>query len=314
MVDYKTPEKVQVTKYMLNMEEKLKTEGLTENTAVNYVKRLSILNGGKFTSIKFIRDVDTIMEKLKSYAPSSQESYVSMIVSILNKYQTKSNDKARHQYTEILKDPSKYFVKRERNVKTPNQEKSWVSKEEMDKMINDVNERGQKAARKRKNVTTKDYDAIVDYFIISLYTLIPPRRCCDYATMKINNKDGNSYDTDTNEFVFRKYKTVGAYGEQRIPLKDYPEMDKVMSIYMNKRVDNDEDYLITKHDGSYLKQNNSMTRRLNRIFGNRKISATALRNMYVKDKYKDMNDEAIKDAAAMAHSIGIQQTSYIKKE
>ena len=112
-----------------------------------------LLNGGKFTNIKFLRETENIMEKLKDYAPSSQESYVGMIVSILNKYQTKSNDKARLHYVGILKDPSKYFVKRERNVMTPNQKANWLDKDDMMKMIDEVEQKGMKASRKRKNIT-----------------------------------------------------------------------------------------------------------------------------------------------------------------
>ena len=171
-----------------------------------------------------------------------------------------------------------------------------------------------KASRKRKNITTKDYDDIVNYFIISLYTKIPPRRNKDYYSMKINSDEGNTYMTDTNEFIYRDYKTSGKYGEQKISLKEYPEMDKVMKVYMNKRVENDEGYLITKHDGGYLKQTNDMTRRLNKIFGGKKISSTALRNLYVKDKYNDVNKEMADDAMKMGHTIHQQQTSYVKKD
>lgn len=302
------------TKFMLQMEEKLKTEGLSETTATDYVRRLMRINKGKFTNIKFLRDVDSIMENISNLSPSSQESYIAMIISIMNKYQAKANDKARLQYVSILKDPSKYFVKRERNVLTPNQEKNWLEKDEMKKMIEEVENKGIKASRKRKNITTKDYDDIVNYFIISLYTKIPPRRNKDYYSMKINSDEGNTYMTDTNEFIYRDYKTSGKYGEQKISLKEYPEMDKVMKVYMNKRVENDEGYLITKHDGGYLKQTNDMTRRLNKIFGGKKISSTALRNLYVKDKYNDVNKEMVDDAMKMGHSIGTQQTRYIKKD
>jgi hypothetical protein len=67
-----------MSKFMLQMEEKFKSEGLTETTATQYVKRLMLLNGGKFTNIKFLRETENIMEKLKDYAPSSQESYVEL--------------------------------------------------------------------------------------------------------------------------------------------------------------------------------------------------------------------------------------------
>jgi len=302
-----------MSKFMLQMEEKLKTEGLTENTATDYVRRLMRINKGKFTNIKFLRDVDSIMENISNLAPSSQESYVGMIISIMKKYQTKANDKARLQYVSILKDPTKYFVKRERNVLTPNQEKNWLEKDDMMKLIEGVENKGIKASRKRKNITTKDYDDIVNYFIISLYTKIPPRRNKDYYTMKINSDEGNTYMTDTNEFIYRDYKTSGKYGEQKISLNEYPEFNKVMKVYMNKRVENDEGYLITKHDGGYLKQTNDMTRRLNKIFGGKKISSTALRNLYVKDKYSDINKEMADDAMKMGHSVSAQQGQKIKK-
>ena len=68
-----------MSKYMLQMEEKLKTEGLTENTATNYVKRLMGLNGGKFTNLKFLRDTENVMDKISNLAPSSQESYVCLL-------------------------------------------------------------------------------------------------------------------------------------------------------------------------------------------------------------------------------------------
>ena len=302
------------SKYMLQMEEKLKTEGLTENTATNYVKRLMGLNGGKFTNLKFLRDTENVMDKISNLAPSSQESYVAMFISILNKYQSKTNDKARLEYVNILKDPSKYFVKRERGKLTPNQKANWVEKDDMMKMIGEVEQKGIKASRKRKNITTKDYDDIVNYFIVSLYTKIPPRRNKDYSTMKINSDEGNTYMTDTNEFIYRDYKTSGNYGEQKISLNEYPEMNKVMKVYMNKRVENDDGYLITKHDGGYMKFSNDMTRRLNKIFGGKKISSTALRNMYVKDKYKDVNKEMVDDATKMGHSVSAQQNQYIKVE
>ncbi len=302
------------TKYMIQMEEKLKTEGLTETTATSYVKRLKNLNGGKFTNIKFLRDVESIMDKLKDYAPSSQESYVGMIISVMNKYQTKTNDKARLQYVSILKEPSKYFTKRERNVMTPSQKANWLEKDDMMKLIEGVEEKGIKASRKRKNITTKDYDDIVNYFIVSLYTKLPPRRNKDYSIMKINSDEGNTYMTDTNEFIFRDYKTSNTYGEQKISLNNYPEMNKVMKVYMNKRVENDDGFLITRHNGSNFRQINDMTRRLNKIFGGKKISSTALRNMYVKDKYKDVNKQMKEDAEIMGHSIGQQQTSYMKTD
>jgi hypothetical protein len=49
---------------------------------------------------------------------------------------------------------------------------------------------------------------------------------------------------------------------------------------------------------------------LNKAFG-KKIGASALRHIYLSDKYGDSVEEKKKDAAAMAHSLS-EQNEYIK--
>jgi len=302
-----------ISKFMENMEKKLISEGLKPVTVEIYIKRLMKLNGGKFNNLKFIRDVDVIMNKMNDLQSNTKESYTGMIISVLKKYPIKANDKARKEYEDIMKDPSKYFDRKERGVKTEAQEKNWLSKERMDEYIAEAENKGKKSSRKRVNITTNDYNDVMDWTIVSLYTKMPPRRNKDYSEMKINSDTGNSYDTDTNELVFRNYKTEGKFGEQRFSLSKYPEMNKVMKIWMNKRSNNEEGYLLSSHDGSYsFKSSNSMTRRLNKIFGGHKVSSTALRSMYLSDKYKDTNLDMKEDAEFMSHTVGIQQTVYVK--
>jgi hypothetical protein len=63
-------------------------------------------------------------------------------------------------------------------------------------------------------------------------------------------------------------------------------------------------------DGHPLVQTNSITKLLNRTFG-KKISSSALRHIFLSDKYKDVAKDMKEDAEAMAHSVG-QQKEYIK--
>jgi len=295
------------------MEKKLISEGLKPNTVEVYIKRLIRLNAGKFNNLKFIRDVHVIMNRMKDLKSNTKESYIGMIISILKKYPMKANDKARHQYESILNDPSDYFERLDKGTKTEAQEKNWITKEEVDKFAKEAEEKGKKAARKRKNMTTEEYNDIMDWTIVSLYTKMPPRRNKDYSEMKINSDTGNSYDTDTNELVFRDYKTDRKYGEQRFSLSKYPEMNKVMKTWINKRTDNENNYLLSNHDGSYsFKSSNSMTRRLNKIFGGHKVSSTALRSIYLSDKYKDSNVDMKEDSEFMSHTVATQQEIYVK--
>jgi len=304
-----------MSKFMITMEQKLIKEGLTESTAIQYVKRLMRLNRLKpFTNLMFIRKPRDIMVYMKdeSFSASSMESYLGMIISVLKKLPSKQNDKARKEYEQILDKPDEYFTKRDRSVKTENQEKGWIDKDTFDKYVEETKEKGLTASRK-KNFITRDYNDLLNYFILSLYTLLPPRRNRDFQLMKINADEGNSYDTEKQEFIFRDYKTFSTYGEQRLEIREYPEFLKVMKLYMKRRP-KENDYLIVEHDGTEFKHNNSMTRRLNKIFGGNKVGTTAIRSMYLTTKYGDLNSEMKKDSVNMGHSIHQQQTAYVKAD
>ena len=306
-----------MSKFMSKLENILMSEGLTENTASQYVKRIMLLNNGKkFTSIAFLRKPKDIMEYMKDdrkLSASSMESYLGMIISVLKKVPSKMNDKARKQYEEIMEKPDEYFTKREKGTKTENQKKGWVDKKTFEKYVDEAREKGLTASRKTKNFTTKDYNDILEYFLISIYTLLPPRRNKEIQLMKINADEGNRFDTKTKEFIFTDYKTSGKYGEQRLDLNEYPEFLKVLKIYMKRRP-NENDYLLVFHDGKHFTQSNTITRLLNKIFGGNKVGSTAIRSMYLTSKYGgDLNDQMKKDSSAMAHSIQTQQTQYVKK-
>jgi len=223
------------------------------------------------------------------------------------------NDKARKEFEDILENPNDYFVKRDRSVKTENQKKGWIEKDDFDKYVNEANEKGLVASRKKKNFTTNDYNDILNYFVVSLYTLLPPRRNKDYQIMKVNTEEGNRLDTKTMEMIFTDYKTSSTYGEQKMDLKQYPDFVKVLKLYLKRKPESE--YLLVNHEGQNFKQNNSMTRLLNKIFGGNKVSSTAIRSMYLSTKYGgEQNKEMKKDSELMGHSIQQQQTAYIKTD
>jgi len=305
-----------MSKFMSKLENTLMGEGLTENTASQYVRRVMLLNSGKkFTSIAFLRKPKDIMEYMrdeKKLSATSIESYLGMIISILGKMPSKMNDKARKEYEAILNEPNDYFKKRERGEKTENQKKGWVDKETFEKYVEEAREKGLTASRKKQNFTTKDYNAVLEYFLISLYTLLPPRRNKDYQLMKVDTEEGNRLDTKTKQFIFTDYKTSGKYGEQKIDLNEYPEFLKVLKIYMKRRPNESNDLLVF-HDGKGFIQSNTITRLLNKIFGGNKVGSTAIRSMYLTSKYGgEQNEEMKDDAKKMGHSIQTQQTNYVK--
>jgi hypothetical protein len=304
------------TAQMLKVEDILKKSGLTENTAVQYVKRLVRLNKRKpFKSLAFVKKTEKIMEYMKNevFSPSSTESYVAMIISVLKKMPTKSNDKAREQYEKILENPSGYYEKKDKSVKTEKQKNNWIEKEYIDTKINQLKSKTVSLNRK-KNITQIEWNYLLDYFVVSLYTLLQPRRNIDYIDMIINedNEKSNIIDTTKREMTFRNYKTVKTYGEQTISYADNKEFIKVLNLYLKHRPKNNNNLLV-KYDGVPLYTSNQITRILNRIF-ERNVSSSMLRHIYLTDKYKDVSDEMVDDANKMGHSISTQQTMYVKND
>jgi integrase len=163
-------------------------------------------------------------------------------------------------------------------------------------------------------ITAKEHEYLLAWILICLYTRIPPRRNQDYVYMQVvdelpvdESADANYYVTSTKEFVFNKYKTKKHYGQQVLEVPD--ELVADLELYMKWRPERSE-RLLVHHDGSVIHAVNGITRILNRAFGKR-IGATALRHIYLSDKYANVVQERQADAAAMAHSVDVQAT-YIK--
>ena len=300
---------------MLKVEDKLKKTGLTENTAVQYVKRLVRLNEKKpFKSLTFVRKVDKIMKYMndENFSASSKESYVAMIISILNRMPTKANKVAKEKYEKILNDPSEYFEKKDRTIKTQKQKDNWIEKEEVDKVVEETKSKVDSLFNMKK-VNEKQYNHILDYFVLSLYTLLPPRRNTDYLKMDLDDDKPfgwNSIITKKREMIFKRYKTSKTFGEQTISYEDNVPFIKILNLYLKHRPKGSPE-LLKKYDGTPFNQSNQITRILNRLFG-KAIGSSMLRHIYLTDKYKDINEDMIKDSHDMAHSIDTQQKQYVK--
>ena len=70
-----------------------------------------------------------------------------------------------------------------------------------------------KIAKKIK--TKEDFNNLLNYVVLSLYTLHKPRRNIDYTSMKISNDTSNDelnyLDMKRQIFIFNNYKTKGTY-------------------------------------------------------------------------------------------------------
>jgi hypothetical protein len=147
----------------------------------------------------------------------------------------------------------------------------------------------------------------VEYVLLSLYTMTPPRRSLDYL-MSVGKpqEDGNWYD-GTN-FYFNSYKTKKTYNTQVVPVPT--ELKEVIDNYLEARPFKSTDLLIKKSGIPFKTRDIQMT--LNKIL-KKKISSTMLRSIFLSSKYGKVMEEMKHDTEAMATSTSVAQTNYIKK-
>ena len=306
-----------ITEFMMNLHRQLMEQrGVTESTASQILRSLVSLNGGKpFKNMAWSRKEDDIFARLNDYAESTQKTMVSNLVSALALFKEKPTYKKVHsRWYNVMMDKVKDGKDKDTSKKSEREEKNWLSwdvvKGHLDRLKSEVDE-----FKGKKELTAGQWDTLLSLMVLSLYTEFQPRRNQDYQDMDVIKKstgkespERNYIAVDQGKFIFNKYKTSKKHGQQTF---DVPEsLMSIVRLYLKfhprwsakgKKV---EVPFLVRHDGTPLTAVNAITRILNKIFGKR-IGATALRHIYLSDKYdiKEMKD----DAEKMAQSTGTQQ-------
>lgn len=312
-----------INDFMINLHKTIIDNGNEQTSATLYIKNLYSLNHNKpFTSLAFLKKTDNILSILSKYALSTQRGIIGSILGVI-KYFTNKNGykKLQDKYTDILKQLND--DKPDANTKSEKENNNWITWEEVqdvkDELFNKIKDLG-------KKISVKQYNNVLQFFLLSLYTDIPPRRNKDYLEMfivkKYNDKMNNDFNylsIDDNRLVFNSYKTSKTYGQQIINYDDNEELKKAISIYLKyhplikgKFSKSKTIPLLVSFSGSPLNQINSITRILNKVF-NKKIGSSMLRHIYLTGKYGEDLKEKNDDAEAMGHSINTQK-EYIKTD
>jgi len=318
----------EINDYMFSLIETLKSKGVAENTARNYVRNLYTLNNKKpFNSLAFLRHKNQILTALSPYADSTKRTFLASICSVLDTVKTKRGyGKLLRDYQQILADLKKEDEEKPKNVRNEKQEANWISWEEIQKIKNDLGDKVKDLA-KRRQATTTERNRLLEFFLLSLFTEIPPRRNQDYQLCYVVKKyrdgdkgmpkDRNYLSLDDNEFIFHRYKTAKKYGTQKVSFADNEPLKHAVKLYLKHHPLKPARYgkntmypLLVKPDGSPFSSVNGITRLLHKIF-KKKVRSSMLRHIYLTSKYGDKLDEMKEDSEKMAHSLG-QQRDYIK--
>ena len=312
--------KMESSDFMIALKKKfLEEKKVAETTANAYLKTLWMLNGKKpFKNLNFLKKTDEITDRISKYAESTSRALYATALSALSlykstfaKYYTFYLDKVKTKSTEFRQQEAKH-------EKSEKQKENWL---EWSEVLKARDELKANIDNLKKKIDNAEYDKLLQYVILALYTEIPPRRNKDYLDLYIVKKfkegdDTKNYlDLTAKKLIFYTYKTSKKYGKQEVDVPD--SLMTIVNLYLKyhpiwKTASNRKDpvkFLVT-FDGTPISTVNFITRTLNKIF-KKKVSSSMLRHIYLSDRFKDDTNERQKVAVEMGHSIG-QQSDYIK--
>jgi integrase len=251
----------------------------------------------------FCNNADKVIDFLEDKPPSRRKTIMAGLVVFCD------DEDATKKYRSIMMDDDK----KNKNIiiqqeMTDKQKENWVSQDELKKIYNQLEKEARPLFTKEK-LTAKEYQHLQNYVILSIYTIIEPRRLMDYTEMKLKNFDrekDNFYEK--GRFVYNVYKSAKHFGTQEyfLPSK--------LSLIVKKWIKvNDGEYLLNDINGNKLAVS-QLQQRLNKILG-RQASVNILRHSFLTEKYKDVPElvDMKQTATAMAHSLPTA-LEYVKKK
>jgi integrase len=258
---------------------------------------------------------------IDTYAPSTQGNQYAVLVAALSPHAKKAAyKKAFEHWRSKMVDYKAAKDGEPAHAKTEKEGEAWLSWDEVEERKDSL-KKDVAAFATAKHITAHQFDTLLQYVVLSLYSDLPPRRNQDFLDMYVVKKwsedmpaDRNYYDMATHQFIFNKYKTAKTYGQQTVEVPNTEEapLQRTLAtlIKFHPLGKQKEFKLLVKADGSNLNTVNAITRLLNRIFG-KKIGSSMLRHLFLSSKYGEVNKEMEADAAAMGHSTS-EQKDYIK--
>jgi hypothetical protein len=258
---------------------------MSDSSKKLYLHNLKKLNDGKeLKDFNFLKKTDEVMKKM----PTNRNTCRSYIIACVNACKgRKGFKKALEFYTKLMDQINSEL--KDASAKTERYLENELSWEEIldarDKLPRDS----------------------IEYVVMCLYTMSAPRRNLDYI-MKIGKPQENSNWYDGVNFYFGNYKTKGTYHTQVVPVLD--DLKEVLNSYLENRPFRSNDLLIKKSGKPFTSKDIQLL--INKVLG-KKIGCTLLRSIFLTSKYGKIMEEMKEDTDAMATSIDVARSNYIKK-
>ena len=299
---------------------KTKNKSVRDITIKTYVTRIKVLD--KLLEIDNVEeylkymDFSTVIKVLenKYKSLSSITTSIASILILLQALGVNVDDNSIIQYRDYLsKTQDKKNIEKKEQLNTVgvlkiDNEKIKNLKKDFEKNIKKIN--------LKKELTFSQQDYIQNYVIYSLYTLQPPVRN-DYGNMKVITEYKDNLDSNFNyilknkdntfEFIFKNYKTVSLYNENRFTANK--KLEATLQKYINYCGDGMFLFVNTKCE-PYSKS--SMSKKVVDIFG---AGITELRKFYLSNQFQllfKINKEIDQTAKIMGNSRAIIISNYLQ--
>jgi len=251
--------------------------------------------------------IKSILDHLKDMDKRKRKTILASLIVVLGDKDKKVVETLRGH---MMKDIRATEEEDKNQEMTHKEKENWISWNEVEKVYDNLKKEVTPLLRMDK-LTKRQFTRLQDFVLLSMLTMIPPRRSLDMCELKIRNgdKDNNYVDFKKSKIHWNVYKTAKKYNEQ---VSDIPK--DLMTILKNWLKKNPNDYMFVANDLKTKLSPPQITNRLNSIFG-KHISVNMLRKIFITDNVLQ-NVPALKKleetAAQMGHTLETAMQKYKK--
>jgi len=284
---------------------------ISDGSKKTYTSKLKKLNGNKIpTDLNFLKDTKSILEQIEAIPnPNTRRSSLIAVVSVL-----KNEKKYKKEYDIFHTEMMKLNAILNKTSHKSDATKAKQENTSMDDIlaIQKELETILPIIKGKRKITDEQLKQLHDLVIVSIYTLLPPRRNLDFSEMIVGvpteDKTKNYYHKE--QFIFNTYKTAGKDHKQQVV--DVPKnLQEILKLWIKLKPKGCE-YLLVKLPSNEKYKVTDMTNMLKKVFNNENMGVSILRNVYLSDKYSDAMKDLKEDVKEMGSSVGVALGTYIK--
>lgn len=320
------------------MEQVKASRSVRDTTIALYKRHLNKLamdiTNKEYENEKFLKTkVNDIVKYLNDKSNSVRRNFAaSIMVALSPKAKNSPTDEYRNTYEVYAKmlteGQANYMESKKDNKMNAKESENWMDFNEIVSLRDNIFKKLKKEGinMTTKEITKSNFDLLQQYVVLSLYTMLPPRRN-EYATMKIIDKKQYSQLDNTelknNNYLVNlsKLNKMFSYGSEKVKSKiegghntvNVPkDLNTVLNLWLHF---NQSDNLLITQQGGLGMTKNQLTLLLNRIFKPKMVSTSMLRKIYLTHMFGDeteRNTKKQKIADEMNHTVDVANNIYIK--